>query len=86
MSFDRSVIARSNGSLMFVCNKTSMPGGELAEGRRQKATKRSGDPVIETSDDRKKQNCLTTKDTKEHKGAQTYANWDQIAQLRANLG
>jgi hypothetical protein len=25
--FDRSVTARSNCSLMFVCNKTSMPGG-----------------------------------------------------------
>jgi hypothetical protein len=37
--FDRSVTARSNYSLMFVCNKTSMPGGGLAERRRQKATK-----------------------------------------------
>jgi hypothetical protein len=37
--FDRSVIDRSNGSWMFVFNKTSMPGGGLAEGRRQRVVK-----------------------------------------------
>jgi hypothetical protein len=62
------VTARSNWGLAFVFNKTLMGGGALAEGRRQKGVKRSGDLVIGTSGDRKtgKPEKLTTKDTKEN--------------------
>ena len=35
--FDRSVTARSNGTLIFVFNRTLMGVGSLAEGRRQRA-------------------------------------------------
>jgi hypothetical protein len=55
--FDRPVTVQSNCGLMFVINKSSMPGGGLAEERRQRAAGigRSEKP-------------LATKDTKEHKG------------------
>jgi hypothetical protein len=35
--FDRSVTARSNCTLTFVFSKVAMPGGVVAEGRRQRA-------------------------------------------------
>jgi hypothetical protein len=38
--FDRSVTVRSNGTSPFVCNKTTMPGGGLAEERRQRVAKK----------------------------------------------
>jgi len=37
MDFDRSVTVRSNWGLAFVFNKTSMGGGVVAEGHRQRA-------------------------------------------------
>jgi hypothetical protein len=37
--FDRSVTVRSNWGSAFVFNKTSMGGGSMAEGRRQRAAR-----------------------------------------------
>jgi hypothetical protein len=39
MAFDRAVIARLNVTFTFVCNKTNMPGGALAEGCRLRAVR-----------------------------------------------
>jgi len=38
--FDRAVTARSNGTLAFVFNKTSMGGWGLAEGHKQRVARR----------------------------------------------
>jgi hypothetical protein len=43
---DKLSTGLSNWGLAFVCNKTLMGGGGLAEGRRQRDAKRSGDLVI----------------------------------------
>ena len=56
---NRSVTVRSNCTLAFVFNKALWGVGVVAEGRRQRAVE-SGDPVIGTSGDQKRQN-LTTK-------------------------
>jgi hypothetical protein len=37
--FDRSVTARLIGTLTFVFSKSSMPGGVVAEGHRQRAAR-----------------------------------------------
>jgi hypothetical protein len=65
---NRAVIARSNVTFTFVCNKTNMPGGVLAEGRRQKAARIAGIARHRVIADIGKVKALTTKDTKEHKG------------------
>jgi hypothetical protein len=36
---NRAVTARWNLGLAFICNKTYMPGGHLAEGHRQRGAK-----------------------------------------------
>jgi hypothetical protein len=55
-SFDKAVIRQLNGTLVFVCNRTSYPRvGCSAERVRLRGTKRSGDRDIWSSGDRKTQ-------------------------------
>jgi hypothetical protein len=42
MAFNRTVTARWNVGFTFICNKTYMPGGVLAEKRRQRGAKKIG--------------------------------------------
>src|ERR1043166_1004046 len=44
--FDRSVDRSAEWHFVFVFNKGAMGGGSMAQGRRQRAAKRSGDLVI----------------------------------------
>jgi hypothetical protein len=83
-SFDRAVIARSNVTFTFVCNKTNMPGGVLAERHRLRGAKQIA--RIAEIPPQQANTGLAGGPGLPKLTIETHANLDLLAETRANLG